>query len=62
MITEKFATKSEAARLLGVNATTIWRWIRSGKLAAEKVGNVVLISREELTEITKSSAGRKAKT
>ena len=33
-----FYTVSEAARWLSVNPSTIWRWIRSGKLAAYRVG------------------------
>lgn len=41
MIKDLFATKNEAAILLNVDVATIWRWIHSGKLTAEKVGNVV---------------------
>ena len=61
MITDHYVTKSQAARLLGVNSLTIWRWIRAGKLPAEKVGREVLIRRDDLTGLTKSQRGRKPK-
>ena len=30
---------SQAATLLGVNRVTIWRWIRTGRLPASRVGS-----------------------
>ena len=61
MIKDVFATKAEAAALLNVDVATIWRWIQSGKLSAEKVGNVVLIKRTDLSGIYRSNVGRKSK-
>ena len=61
MITENYVTKAEAATLLNVNRLTIWRWVRDGKLQAEKVGRELLIRRDDLTTMTKSPAGRKPK-
>lgn len=61
MIKDLFATKTEAADLLNVDVATVGRWIRSGKLTAEKVGNVVLIKREDLSGLTRSPWGRKSK-
>ncbi len=45
-IAERFYTLTEAADRLEVNRLTIRRWIRSGKLEAQKVGGVVFIERE----------------
>jgi excisionase family DNA binding protein len=45
----EFYTVPEAARLLRVSQPTIWRWIRSGRLAAVRVGRrAVRIRREDL--------------
>lgn len=35
-ITESFYTLTEVAGWLGVERHTIWRWVRSGKLPAQK--------------------------
>ncbi len=45
MISEKFYTLTEAAERLQVERHTIWRWVRSGKLAAQKAGGVVFIEK-----------------
>jgi excisionase family DNA binding protein len=34
----EFCTVAEAAALLGVSVSTVWRWVDSGKLAAFRVG------------------------
>ena len=41
----EYCTLGEAAQLLAVNPATIWRWIRLGKLDAERVGREVLLPR-----------------
>lgn len=33
-----FLTVAEAARRLGVNPSTVWRWIKSGRIHANRVG------------------------
>lgn len=35
---ETFLTRPQAARYLGVHEETIWRWIKTGKLPAKRVG------------------------
>ena len=35
---ERFITREEAARLLHVNFTTLWRWDKQGQLHARHVG------------------------
>lgn len=44
-IAEVFYTLSEAAERLSVERHTVWRWIRAGRLEAQKVGGTVLIER-----------------
>ena len=45
-INDLFYTQNEAANRLNVDRTTVWRWIRAGKLEAQKVGGAVLIEKE----------------
>ena len=45
MIREYVYTIEEAARLTGVNRSTVYRWLRAGKLPGEDIGGVVLIPR-----------------
>lgn len=59
MISDHYVTKAEAARKLGVNRLTIWRWIKAGRLPAEKVGREVLIKLDDLSQVTKPKRGRK---
>jgi len=35
---DDFCTVAEAAAMLGVSASTVWRWVDSGKLPAFRVG------------------------
>ncbi|MBU1092251.1 helix-turn-helix domain-containing protein [Patescibacteria group bacterium] len=39
---------SEVAKIVGVNRVTVFRWVRDGHIAADKVGKTYLISREAL--------------
>ena len=41
----EYCTLGEAAQLMAVNPATIWRWIRLGKIDAERVGREVLLPR-----------------
>ncbi len=44
-----FYTISEAARVLEVSRSTVWRWVRSGYLAARRIGpRTIRINREEV--------------
>ena len=60
-IAEEYATALEAATILGVDRHTVARWVKEGKLTAEKVDREVLISRGQLAVVRKSPRGRKPK-
>ena len=44
-IADRFYTLTQAAARLGVERHTVWRWIKTGKLEAQKAGGVVFIER-----------------
>src|SRR5919204_6841242 len=51
---------SEAARLLGVNRVTVWRWVAAGRLPVWRVGpRTVRVRREDLQRLL-VRAGRDA--
>lgn len=54
-ILDYFYTESGAARQLGVNRITIWRWIKKGKLNIQRVGGVVFIPREEIDLLSRGN-------
>ncbi len=41
----------DAARLLGKGTATIWRWIRSGKILAVRIGGRTLIPEQEIERL-----------
>ena len=45
MIREHVYTLEETAKLMGVNRSTVYRWLEAGKLPGENIGGVVLIPR-----------------
>jgi excisionase family DNA binding protein len=47
-IIDYFYTAQQAAKLLGVNRITIWRWMKSGKFSTQQVGREVLIPKWEI--------------
>lgn len=48
----EYYTVPEAARLLSVSPSTIWRWIKSGKLTAYRVGErSIRISHRDLESV-----------
>jgi excisionase family DNA binding protein len=51
MISGTFVSLGEAAIILGRNRNTIARWIRTGKIKGERIGNLVLIRQEELERL-----------
>ena len=53
-ILEYFYTESEAAKRLGINRITIWRWIKAEKLNAQRAGGVVFIPKEQIDSIPRS--------
>lgn len=54
-IADMFCTLTEAARCLRVERHTVWRWIRAGKMPAQKVGGVVFIERELIDSMRPAS-------
>lgn len=58
-ISDFFYTKGEVVEELGVNQLTVWRWIKEGKLSAQRLGRqVVLIPKWEV-ELIKEAKNRK---
>lgn len=45
-------TRDEAAKLLGVNSSTLWRWNKTNYLPVTKVGGKVLYRRDDIERIT----------
>jgi len=43
----------EAAKLLGKGVATIWRWIRSDKILAVRIGGRTLIPEKEIERLKK---------
>lgn len=61
-VTEReYYTVSEAAEVLGVSRTTIWRWIESGRLPAYRVGGkTIRIRRADLPSLLKPARGTRS--
>ena len=55
-ISDRFYTQTEAAQRLSVERHTLWRWIKAGKLQAQKVGGVVFIEKKAVESLRKESA------
>ena len=53
---KKFISVREAAKECGRNMETVRRWIWSGKLPAEKLGNQLFIKREDLASYCRETA------
>ncbi len=43
--------QSEVCRMLGIHPTTLWRWIRAGKIEPIKIGGMNWIKREAIEEL-----------
>ena len=43
----------EAAKLLGKGEATIWRWIRSDKILAVRIGGRTLVPKKEIDRLQK---------
>jgi excisionase family DNA binding protein len=49
---QDYCTVSEAAAFLSVNPSTIWRWIKTGKLPAYRVGHKnIRIKKQDLAAV-----------
>ena len=48
---KKWLNLAEAAEYVGVGRTTIYRWVKEGKLNQYKVGKVSRIDKEELDQL-----------
>lgn len=46
--TKKIYSLKEVADLLGVSRVTVFRWVKSGRLPATKIGNSYVVSVEDL--------------
>jgi len=55
MISDKYYTVKELCQLLKRDKSTIYKWIREGKLKAIKVGGKYLIPEEEVKKILSTS-------
>lgn len=57
-----FYSISQAARYLGVNPSTIWRWIEAERLQAYRVGpRTIRIKKDDLDQIIRPTAAAKRK-
>ena len=52
-VADHFYILREAAERIGVERHTVWRWIRDGKLQAQKVGGVVLIEKRTVEQLAR---------
>lgn len=51
---EKFYTCEEVSEIYRVKISTVWAWVRSGKLKAVCIGKQYRIRREDLEEFEKN--------
>ena len=51
MENKTFYTVKEVSSIIGISITSIYEWIRSGRIAAVKIGKFWRISKEELERI-----------
>ena len=54
-ISDRFYTQTEAAHRLSVERHTLWRWIKAGKLQAQKAGGVVFIEKKAVEALRKAA-------
>lgn len=50
MISGTFYTVGEAAKLLNKDRKTLWRWMQQGRIRGTKLGNIMLIAKEDVDE------------
>lgn len=61
MILDDYATKAEAAAIIGVDVATLAQWMKKGLVPYERVGREVLILRQSLGQYRRSTRGRKSR-
>ena len=49
----------ETAALLGKNRTTVFQWVKAGKLPSTPLGNVVLIRKEDVDRMLVAKTKRR---
>ena len=52
-IKKEYYTLGEAAQAIQHNPATLWRWIKEGKLPAERLGREVLIEKKAVERLRK---------
>lgn len=50
----EYFTPEEIAQMLKVDVSTIWRWLREGKLLGLKIGKAYRVSQEQLDRFLKA--------
>lgn len=50
-IENNYLTKGNAAKALHISEVTLWRWIKSGKVQAYRIGREVLIEKAEVEKL-----------
>ena len=50
----KYYKCKEVADICGVQESTVWSWIRNGKLKAAKLGRIYRISQKDLDDFTRN--------
>ena len=53
MLSDRYITITEAALLLSVNRVTIRRWVKQGRLRAERIGKIKLTLRADILAIAR---------
>ncbi len=62
-LADEYLTQAQAMRMTGISQPTIWRWIKTGLLPAQKVGHTTLVRIEDLLSVVpRNDRRRTAKT
>ena len=56
-LTREWLSYAEAAELVGLGRTTLWKLVGTGEIEVARVGRAVRINRKSLTAYMKRSAG-----
>ena len=61
-IAEFFYTLTESARVLGVERHTVQRWIKDGRLSAQRAGGVVFLEKSAVAKLVSGARNSSART